>query len=113
MQWCTQGHCSQSEVEDDTQQACNDDCCQILYGYFMQEWVMKAGGSKAAVAIEYLKKVIVTGGICERTILVLMMERPQATTVRDISIQQNDALFPRLASKRYHPIIRIFLRAIP
>ncbi len=54
-----------------------------------KEWVKKARGIKAAVAMEYLKKATVAGGICAMTILVLIMERPQATTVRDISNKAN------------------------
>jgi hypothetical protein len=38
-----------------------------------------------AVAIEYLKKAIDTGGIWARTTLVLIMDKPQNTTVSTIS----------------------------
>jgi hypothetical protein len=37
-----------------------------------------------AVAIEYLKKAIETGGIWARTTLVLIMDNPQNTTVNTI-----------------------------
>ena len=37
-----------------------------------------------AVAIEYLKKAIDTGGIWARTTLVLIMDKPQNTTARTI-----------------------------
>ena len=49
-----------------------------------REWVSRARGIKVAVAIEYLKKAIETGGIWARTILVLIMDKPQNTTVSTI-----------------------------
>jgi hypothetical protein len=42
-------------------------------------------GSKVAVAIEYLKKAIDTGGIWAKTTLVLIIDKPQKTTVNNIS----------------------------
>ena len=50
-----------------------------------KERVSRASGIKVAVAIEYLKKAIDTGGIWARTTLVLIMDKPQNTTVRTIS----------------------------
>jgi hypothetical protein len=51
----------------------------------MSGWVSRARGSKVAVAIEYLKKAIDTGGIWAKTTLVLIMDKPQNTTVSNIS----------------------------
>ncbi len=50
------------------------------------EWVNRASGIKTAVAIEYLKKAIDAGGIWAKTIFVLMIDNPQNTTVKSISI---------------------------
>ncbi len=55
---------------------------KVIFG---KEWVSRARGIKVAVTIEYLKKAIDTGGIWARTTLVLIMDKPQNTTVNNIS----------------------------
>jgi hypothetical protein len=58
--------------------------------------VSRARGIKVAVAIEYLKKAIDTGGIWARTTLVLIIDKPKIPQSITLAAKLNCVLSPLL-----------------